>query len=287
MSEPSVSRVEVSPGVQIAVHDWGGQGPLVLLHHANGFCAATFSEVARRLSGQAHLIAMDARGHGDSSTPVGRESYNWQTLAADLRRVAEHVLHRLALPAVDLAVGHSFGGSVTLGAAASSGQLFKRALLIDPVVIPPAVAGAVRRANPMASRARKRRRVFASRQEVRQALGSKALFANFNANAFEDYVQHGFRDRSDGQVELKCSPETEATVFETGGSLDLFALAPQVEIPVVVQWAQQGNFSRGAYERLVAPIQDALVETVPAGHLVPMERPDLVAARIRELLGQA
>jgi len=36
-------------GVEIALLDWGGDGPLVLMHHANGFCAGTFGLVAEAL----------------------------------------------------------------------------------------------------------------------------------------------------------------------------------------------------------------------------------------------
>jgi len=29
--------------IEIALLDWGGEGPLALLHHANGFCAAAWA----------------------------------------------------------------------------------------------------------------------------------------------------------------------------------------------------------------------------------------------------
>ena len=32
-------RVSLASGLEIALLDFGGDGPLALLHHANGFCA--------------------------------------------------------------------------------------------------------------------------------------------------------------------------------------------------------------------------------------------------------
>ena len=62
-------RVRTKSGIEIALRDWGGDGPLALLHHANGFCAELWAQVAERLRGRFHLIALDARGHGASSKP--------------------------------------------------------------------------------------------------------------------------------------------------------------------------------------------------------------------------
>jgi len=36
-------------GIEIALLDWGGDGPIALLHHANGYCAAIWAPVAERV----------------------------------------------------------------------------------------------------------------------------------------------------------------------------------------------------------------------------------------------
>ena len=66
------------------VQDWGGEGPLALLHHANGFCSALWAGVAERLRGRFRVIAMDARGQGDSSQPPPGEPCTWEGLCDDL-----------------------------------------------------------------------------------------------------------------------------------------------------------------------------------------------------------
>src|SRR5690606_14772791 len=68
-------------GVEIALLDWGGDGPLVLMHHANGFCAGTLGLVAEALVPAFRVIGMDARGHGDSTKPEEPEAYSWEAFA--------------------------------------------------------------------------------------------------------------------------------------------------------------------------------------------------------------
>jgi hypothetical protein len=53
VSDVRTRRVPGSqPGIEIAVLDWGGSGPLALLHHANGFCAGLWDAVAAGLRGR-------------------------------------------------------------------------------------------------------------------------------------------------------------------------------------------------------------------------------------------
>jgi pimeloyl-ACP methyl ester carboxylesterase len=55
-----------SRGIELALVDWGGDGPLALLAHANGFCADVLGPLAERLRARFHVVGFDARGHGDS-----------------------------------------------------------------------------------------------------------------------------------------------------------------------------------------------------------------------------
>ena len=53
-----------------------------------------------------------------------------------------------------------------------------------------------------------------------------------------------------------------------------------MKAPTLFLWAREGNFPRSVYETLAASMPSAIVEDVDAGHLVPMERPDLVIAAV-------
>ncbi len=224
------TRRAVSPrgrDVELRALDWGGDGPLALLHHANGFCAATWAPLARELRGSHRVIAIDARGHGGSSAPAAFEAYDWQEFIADWIAVSEALVSERGEP-IALAVGNSFGGTLAACAAALRPGLFRRVALLDPVIRPSAEllashglappGGFSEGPNPIAARARERRSIWPSREAAGSSWRDKDMFRSWEPRAFELYLEHGLRDRGDGQVELCCAPATEAAVFEHSGS---------------------------------------------------------------------
>ncbi|HTF35055.1 MAG TPA: alpha/beta hydrolase [Myxococcota bacterium] len=274
-------RLQVGPGIEIAMLDWGGSRPLALLHHANGFCAGVWGVVAQTLRPFFRVVAFDARGHGDSSKPPGREAYRWECFADDLVRVAELLAGEQVDGRVALGMGHSFGGTATLTAAARRPELFERIVLVDPVLVPRGAAVPPERSEHgkrLAGAARERQQVRASREAARRAWAGRKFFANWDPRVLDLYVAEGLRDRPDGQVELKCPGEVEAAIFEQGGSLDSLAAARNLTVPALLLRARDGNFPRDFYESVAAAMRQGRVEDVAAGHLVVMERPDLVAA---------
>ena len=77
--------------------------------------------------------------------------------------------------------------------------------------------------NVAADIARKRTHVFASRDALRERWREKGTFADWDPRALELYLAHGFRDRPDGQIELKCPGAVEAAVYESGRRFDAWA----------------------------------------------------------------
>jgi pimeloyl-ACP methyl ester carboxylesterase len=267
-------------GVEIALLDWGGAGPLALLHHANGFCAATLDLVARRLRSHYRVIGMDARGHGDSSRPDIEGAYEWSEFGADLAAVARAVAKEHG-GQVALGLGHSFGGTSMLLAAAEEPALFERLVLVDPVLHEPRGAQHYdsdrhARASEMVQRATRRRAVFPDRDAARENWRGKDMFAEWDPRAFDLYLVEALGDRADGQVELKCSPETEAAVYAAGFTSNVWDPTANLAVPVLILWAQRGNFPRSVYEAYAKHIADARILDADASHLMAMEQPDLV-----------
>jgi len=273
-------------GVEISVLDWGGDGPIALLHHANGFGAAVWGPVAECLRGRFRVIAVDARGHGDSSAPGGADAYRWENFGSDLAGVARAIAAEHPDGRVALGLGHSFGGTACLTAAASAPGLFERLVLLDPVILsrPLDVANAAPTPGGMrlAELARKRRGIWPSREAALAKWRGKALFEAWDPRALELYAAGCMRDLPDGRVELKCRGETEATIFESSVHFDPWIRAAKVSAPTLILWAQQGDFPREVHEALAREIPDGRMQVFDGGHLMAMEQPERVAALAAE-----
>jgi pimeloyl-ACP methyl ester carboxylesterase len=270
--------------LEIALLDWGGDGPLALLHHATGFCAALWDLVARPLRRHFRVIGMDARGHGDSSKPSAVS--RWEDYGSDLSSVARTLAEEHG-GRVALGLGHSFGATSMLMAAAGRSDLFERLVLVEPVMPPPAKSlqeiepERAERLGGMVEAALTRRAVWPDRELAWAKWSGRKMFEDWLPEALELYVAEGLEDLDDGRVQLKCRPETEASIFAGGPAFDCWALAPRVSTPSLLLWATDGDFPRAVYERYAALMGDARVRDIDAGHFLPMERPDLV---VRETL---
>ena len=114
-SEPT--RGAVTLGEQrISYLDWGAPAPdaaVLLLVHGTMGCAADWSRVAPRLAGDFRVIALDQRGHGDSSHPPAPGGHRTEDYLADIEGLADALgLDRFAI------CGHSMGGHNAIGFAA-------------------------------------------------------------------------------------------------------------------------------------------------------------------------
>ncbi len=280
------------PGVELSALDWGGTGELVVLHHANGFCAATLAPIAKRLSDRYRVIALDARGHGESSAvdPLSEgDPYAWSRLAADAEQAVRALLERTGHARVAMLIGHSFGGTLMLRTAEQLAERVERVLLWDPVLLPlpgPGDPLPTLRGNAMADASRRRRKDFGSREEAFAHCRSRGLFAAFAPEALALYVSEGMRDVEGGGVTLACDPEVEAAVFEGGLFEEVIRDLEQATARVLFVHAGRGNFPLEYYEALAARLPLGAVSSEDVGHLFPLEVPAR-AIELAETLLQA
>jgi pimeloyl-ACP methyl ester carboxylesterase len=282
--------------MEIAFLDWGGSGPVALLHHANGFCAATWGLFAEHLRRDYRVIAFDARGHGESTAPPAGDAYAWIEFVHDLIALVEELADERSGEPIALGIGNSFGGLVTAYAAALRPELFLKVAMLDPVILPPAellpeilarqpqadTRAFFSKGTPMAAAARRRRQIWPSREAARQAWAGKQMFERWAPEALDLYVQEGLRDRGDGQVELCCPAEVEASVYEANRTLDLFEVAERIEAPALLLRAADGRFPLVVYQALAARIPVATVVELDVDHLMPMHDPPELADTVLE-----
>ncbi|MBI5090560.1 MAG: alpha/beta hydrolase, partial [Actinobacteria bacterium] len=222
------------------------------------------------------------RGHGDTALPTDADgrTIRWDRYADDAQAVATRLRDDTGERIVGF--GHSMGGACLLMAAHRDDTLFERLVLFEPIVFPPPDPADPPRENRLAIGARRRRSTFPSFDAAIESYGSRPPLGAFTVEALEAYVRYGFRPGADGQVHLKCEPETEATTFENSFTHDTWDRLPEIEIPVTV-------ITGRIEEDQPSAIAGAIAERLPHGTLVvrddldhfgPMTHPGVVASLI-------
>ena len=273
---PTTLRVPSTDGVELAVHDFGGDGPPLLLCHATGFHGMVWQPLVESLGGRFHAWALDFRGHGDSSPPVhGR--FDWAGFGEDVLAVVDHL--GLDRP---FGIGHSKGGASLFLAEANRPGTFRALWCYEPIVMPvetPPPGGDA----PRSDGARRRREVFASHQAAYDNFASKPPLDELSPAALHAYVDHGFAAQPDGTVRLKCLPEHEAATYQMAPANGAFGRLPEVRCPVTLAGGTGPNTPMTPdVLRLVAErLPSARVEIFDGlGHFGPLADPDRLAPSV-------
>jgi lipase len=277
---PQERRIAVN-GVELAVYEWPGEGPPILLAHANSFHGRCWDPVAAALPGR-RRIALDLRGHGRSAKPA--PPYLWPDFGADLAELARALDLRGAI-----GVGHSLGGYATALAAAQTPERFAALLLIDPVILPrEAYAGAPL---PGVHGAARRRNQWPSPAALYERLHAREPFSRWAPAALHAYCDHGLLPDpgGDGYV-LACPPAVEADIYHNSTVHSPYDAIATVAIPVTVVRAHRHAINP-ATDLSASPTWPGLAAAFPAGrdrhltdhsHFIPMEDPALTARLIAE-----
>ncbi len=264
--------------------EWGGSGAVLHFAHGNGFPPGTYRRLLEPLTQDFRVVSLASRPLWPDADH--RELHGWGQLADDLG----HELRARGLEG-SIGVGHSFGGVITLLASARDPGLFRTVIVVDPVLLTgtnAAVWGWMRRLGlggrlPIVRGALRRRRSWPDCDTARKAWSGRGIFAAWRPEVLDDYLDCGLvRDEGGAGLRLAYPRGWEARVFRTTPH-DPWAGLRDVEIPVLaLRGGSSEVFTAAAAERLGRTVPSCRVEVVPgAGHCLPMERPDEVAARIR------
>ncbi len=263
----------------------------VMFLHATGFNAVTYQSILAPLGGQAHCAAIDLRGHGRSTLVANpRRMRSWNKFRDDVIAVLEQTSPKGAVLG-----GHSMGATVALLVAARRPDLVRGLVLVDPVLMKPAVyrwlntplLGMFGGGNALSKQALRRRAVFTSPGEAAELLRGRGAFKTWREPFLDDYVIDGVLRMDNGQFALSCTPQWESAVFAAHRIRPWSAIRRlrKKRIPIIVLQAERESTSQPDTDVRIHNVRpDAAVTRVPgASHFIPMERPYVVRDALRLL----
>jgi pimeloyl-ACP methyl ester carboxylesterase len=287
---PLSRRIPGADDLTLHLLDWGGDGPALVFLHGFGMSGRVWDPFAEALSARYRVLALDARGHGDSDhDPQFR--YSHATVTRDLERAVESLgLERFVL------VGHSMGGYAAIRYAARHPDRLAQMVLLDAG---PDIRLEERRPVRKATRTPPKTG-FESPAAYAAALG--VIYPRAQADTLRALAPHWLRRRPDGRYEPKMDPtflrpsqaddpeqrrhfDREAWAREE--SERLWRYLARVTCPVlVVRGEDSGVLSVDTTARMVDEVlRDGRAVTLTgAGHTVMLDAPDALRDALLEFL---
>lgn len=258
--------------------------PVLHFLHGNGFCTRTYEPMLALLAEHFDLWLCDLQGHGESEH--GGPFLGWNRNAELAVEAFEAGLGRFA-DVPRFACGHSFGGVLTSLILSARPGLFRRAVMLDPVLFPMSLIQlrtslsllGIRR-NPMADGAKARRHHWPDRETAFGALHNRGIFRGWEVPAFQAHIDHALKDHHEHGVELKCRPSREAEVFESMPKR-LWPALKRIKTPtLLVHGDKTYPFVKQSAKRLAAINSQVRATSTPGGHCFMQQD----AARSAELI---
>ena len=221
-SKPSEHWADVGE-LRLRFLDWGGEGPPVLALHGLASSAHWYDLVAPELRDQYRIIAPDQRGHGQ--TTQANTGYDWQTLAADVTGLMDHL--GITKAAV---LGHSWGCNVAINLAARFPRRVNALAMIDGGL---SVGRVVQTTTWDEFRTRARPRdVSGTRVEFLDRLRQQLWFC-WNEEV-ERIVQTMIYEDEQGQIQDILRPENHAQVMKAMFDEPTSTVWNQVQCPTLL-----------------------------------------------------
>lgn len=252
-----------------------GQGPPVLLVHGITTNSFLWREVAPRLARRFEVVAVDLLGCGESDKPAAVSL----SLKDHARRLST-LVGALGLAPVHF-VGHDLGGGIGQIAAVRWPALLRSLTLVN------CVAYDYWPVQPILS--------------LRTPVIRQLLMGALDAGALRLVVRRGLFHKEKTAALMEDfsrplrTPEGRRALVQFARSLDntnLMELAEELRLlrmPVTVFWGTADAYLSAAIPgRLAAEIPGCRVRRIEtAGHFVPLDEPELLAAGLEEVLSGA
>ena len=287
--EPRVFEVN---GIQIAGHIGGSGSPLLLLH-GHPQTHAIWHKLAPVLMKSHTLVMTDLRGYGDSSKPQGdvdHSNYSKRVMAKDQVKV----MNQLGFDRIDV-LAHDRGARVAHRLAMDHADAVKKLIMLDIA--------------PTLSMYEKTTEAFAKAYwhwffliqpsplperlieadpagYIRDVMGRRfAGLKPFDPLALAEYMRCVALP---GAAHGMCEDYRAAAGIDLIHDREDIAAGKKLEMPTMVLWGADGVVNKcfKPLEEWQAICRNVIGETLPCGHYLPEEAPDMLLEKVATFLHQ-
>ena len=245
----------------IAVWEWPGDKPDTLLMHGIGNYGRYWDLFADAVAGRLHLLAPDARGHGDSPKPAqgdGSDDFVGDATAVIDAKYLER----------PLVVGHSMGGFHAIALTVAHPERVRALVLVD--VGPRVEAAGSERA----------RRLSLTRPDRFPDEAAALSYLRETSPGYSDAVYANRLEwvfkREDGGLVWRSSKEALRQILDgrEGSAGGVWERLAEIAVPVlIVRGTRSPTFSEATAKRMLEILPDARLVDLDAGHNVALDRP--------------
>jgi pimeloyl-ACP methyl ester carboxylesterase len=248
--------------------------------HGNGFPALCYKQMLDGLEARYDCCYIDKIGH--DAYPV---TENWHLLVEEL---IASVKEKASAPVI--ALGHSFGGVLSLVAAIEAPHLFKAVVMIDSPLLGRFKSSIVRLAKALgvidritpAARTRGRREHWQNKEQVLEYLKTRSLFKSFTPACLEDYINYGLKKTSDGYM-LRFDRHTEYLIYRTIPHT-LYEYEGRLARPAALIYGDKSTVVNPSEIRYMKKHYGITPLEMKGSHMLPMEDPKGVVEAVFKAL---
>ncbi|MHB8406086.1 MAG: alpha/beta fold hydrolase [Gammaproteobacteria bacterium] len=238
----------------------GDKPPLVLLHGLTGN-GACWTPLARSFESEYDVVMPDARGHGNSGTPL--HGYRYEDHASDVIELIQEI--GLAAP---ILLGHSMGGMTAAVVASQAAKIIRGVILADPTFLSPQRQREVCDSDV----AEQHRRVLS--QDKRDVLAQLQL-------------QHTRRSSEIVELLVSAKLQTRMSAFDVliPPNPEYYQLVRTIDVPILIVIGDAGVVSLETARELQGLNSHIQVEQIQdAGHGVQYDQPERFETVVRPFL---
>lgn len=266
----------------------GSEAPVLHFAHGNGLSCRLYGPFLAYLNQRFALFLHHAQGHGnsDKGDEVEHPFVGWNgTSARMVSAIQAQQSHGVLKGRRLIGTGHSFGGALTLLAAAKHPNLFESLVLFDGMMFPPLMAAGLavssfiglNKHNNFSRQARSRGQRWDNIESAFQYFYKRGMLEHWHDDCVYSYLQHCLGEGANGEQHLVCPPWMEASIF-AGRPAGLWKAIKSLNTPTQLFYGERSYpFIEPAVKRACKLRPNIQAQAIQGGHFFMLEDPSCLS----------